>query len=141
MLGCVDSEFMEHERKGLDDRPIHSDIRPGKKSAGGRERRHLLTNKLLNRNACPSSFSKQGMGTGERLHPMLNSGGIKGRVIGVAQADDAVDDRQDVVGSVVDFHQQAMLGGLQCLDPPVLRHVDLRAKEIQDPSVIPMDGT
>lgn len=80
------------------------------------------------------------MCTCERLHAVLNGSGIKGRIIGIAEANDAVNNSEGILRSVVDLHQQAMLGSLQGLDPPVLRHVYLRPKEIQDPAVIPMDG-
>ncbi|MGO8572605.1 hypothetical protein ACC870_36950, partial [Rhizobium ruizarguesonis] len=49
VMGRIDSEFMQHERKGLDDRCRHSDVRPTENIAGGCERRHLFANEFLKR--------------------------------------------------------------------------------------------
>jgi hypothetical protein len=81
------------------------------------------------------------MGHGKRLHALLNYRSILGWVIGPAKAHDTVDNRENVFGAVVDFHEKAMFRRFQCLDLAELRDVDLSREEVGGVAVVIVDGS
>lgn len=109
MTSCVDGQFMESERDRLDNRRRQFDIGSTKNRTSSRKGCHLQANEFLDRDTRPSSFGEEIMCASERLHPVLDSSGIKSRVVGVGEPNDAIDDGEDVLRAVVNLHEQAML--------------------------------
>ena len=72
----------------------------------------------------------------QRLDPPLDAARIGGGVVGAGQADDALDERERVLGAMVDLAQQDMLARGEVAGAAFLGDVELRREIIEQPAVV-----
>jgi hypothetical protein len=124
-------ELVDHQRQGLDDEGRDQHLRSGQGQSACGNSRQLLADDAVQRRLLPATLREQAMGVGQGLNPLLNGLGIAHRIVGPGQANDAVDDSEDIARTVIDFLEQAVLRRLQRLHLAEFRHIDLGSEEVE----------
>ncbi|ESY91470.1 hypothetical protein X741_22815 [Mesorhizobium sp. LNHC229A00] len=140
MGGGVNDQFMGDESQWLNDHRWDQNFRTGHCCPPRREMGDLPGDDFVQRHIAPAALGQQGVCDRQSLDPALNGRGIERCTVCLAQPNNTIDNRQNVLCAMIDLHQEAVLRRFQGLDHAMFGNVDLRREVVEKPAFIVLYG-